>query len=93
MDRSQLEKEDGSVNSTTLGFILGELSTDVSHVLQDIGKMRADQQEETKEIKNRLANVEKAYGRIMAFGTLFIPFMLALVNWAVPAFIRVIGGQ
>lgn len=91
MDRNNLNDQSG------LYKMLGELSADMKHVLRsleanrsDTAKLRDEMREENEELKDRLTRVEKFNVRVLAYASVAIPVLLAVMKWAVPALLALL---
>ncbi|WFG40892.1 hypothetical protein ParaMal1_00008 [Paracoccus phage ParMal1] len=91
MDRKDLTDQSG------LYRLLGELSADMKHVLRsleanrnDTAKLRDEMREENEELKERLTKVEKFNVKVLAYASVAIPILLAVMKWAVPALLALL---
>lgn len=91
MDRNNLTDQSG------LYKMLGELSADMKHVLRsleanrsDTAKLRDEMREENEELKDRLTRVEKFNVKVLAYASVAIPVLLAVMKWAVPALLALL---
>lgn len=77
--------------------LLGVLSADVKHILaglersrQDVDELRKDVDKSTQQLGDRLTKVEKFNTRVLAYASLVVPVLIAVVQWGVPALLELL---
>jgi hypothetical protein len=87
MDRDELDQR-------AVFTLLGELRSDVKHILdglnrshQDIAEVKEEVKERHRELDIRLTKVERFNTRVLTIFALAAPVLIAVVNYGVPMLI------
>lgn len=92
MDRENLTNDQAAVFA-----LLGELRADVKHILsglhrskEEMKDLRADIEQDTKQLNDRLSKVEKFNTKVIAYASVALPVLMIVLQWGIPALLALI---
>jgi len=92
-----MDRENLTNDQTAVFALLGELRSDVKHILsglhqskEEMKDLRYDIEQDTKQLNDRLSKVEKFNTKVIAYSSVSLPVLMIVLQWGIPALIALL---
>ena len=92
-----MDRENLTNDQTAVFALLGELRSDVKHILsglhqskEEMKDLRYDIEQDTKQLNDRLSKVEKFNTKVIAYSSVSLPVLMIALQWGIPALIALL---
>ena len=92
-----MDREDLTNGQTAVFALLGELRSDVKHILsglhqskEEMKDLRYDIEQDTKQLNDRLSKVEKFNTKVIAYSSVSLPVLMIALQWGIPALLALL---
>jgi len=92
-----MDRENLTNDQTAVFALLGELRSDVKHILsglhqskEEMKDLRYDIEQDTKQLNDRLSKVEKFNTKVIAYSSVSLPVLMIALQWGIPALLALL---